>query len=79
MGADRNLTNNVAYLKRRVDEDLDGEIAETDPATDDDRVQPQKVKYRDPATGDMWSGRGRIARWLKAKQLAGEDIEKYRV
>jgi DNA-binding protein H-NS len=38
-----------------------------------------KPKYRDPVTGDTWSGRGRMASWLKAKQDAGEDIEKYRV
>ena len=38
-----------------------------------------KAKYRDPATGETWSGRGRMASWLKRKQDAGEDIEKYRV
>ena len=38
-----------------------------------------KAKYRDPATGDTWTGRGRMASWLKRKQDAGEDIEKYRV
>jgi DNA-binding protein H-NS len=36
-----------------------------------------KAKYRDRKTGETWSGRGRMARWLKAKQDAGEDIEKY--
>ena len=36
-----------------------------------------QIKYRDPATGDTWTGRGRMARWLKAKQDAGEDIAKY--
>jgi len=38
-----------------------------------------KAKYRDPLTGETWSGRGRMARWLRAKQQIGEDIEKYRV
>ena len=37
------------------------------------------IKFRDPATGDTWTGRGRMARWLKVKHDAGEDIEKYRV
>jgi DNA-binding protein H-NS len=41
------------------------------------RAAPAKVKYRDGKTGDTWSGRGRMARWLKAKQDAGENIEKY--
>src|SRR5262245_41539525 len=36
-----------------------------------------KAKYRNGRTGETWSGRGRMARWLKAKQDAGEDIEKY--
>jgi DNA-binding protein H-NS len=38
-----------------------------------------KVKYRDPKTSETWSGRGRMARWLSAKQAAGERIEKYLV
>jgi DNA-binding protein H-NS len=36
-----------------------------------------KAKYRDPKTKETWSGRGRMASWLKAKQDAGEKIEKY--
>jgi DNA-binding protein H-NS len=38
-----------------------------------------KPKYRNPATGETWSGRGRMATWLKSKQNAGENIENYRV
>jgi DNA-binding protein H-NS len=36
-----------------------------------------KAKYRDGKTGETWSGRGRMARWLKAKEDAGENIDKY--
>jgi DNA-binding protein H-NS len=36
-----------------------------------------KAKYRDPKTKDTWSGRGRMASWLKSKQDAGEKIDKY--
>ena len=36
-----------------------------------------KAKYRDPKTKETWSGRGRMATWLKSKQDAGENIEKY--
>ena len=36
-----------------------------------------KAKYDDEKTGDTWSGRGRMAGWLKSKQEAGEKIEKY--
>ena len=38
-----------------------------------------KAKYRDPKTGETWSGRGRMASWLKSKQDAGDKIEKYLV
>ena len=38
-----------------------------------------KAKYRDSKTGETWSGRGRMASWLKSKQDAGESIDKYLV
>lgn len=43
------------------------------------KVKLAGVKYRDPATGDTWAGRGRMASWLAAKQKAGEKIAKYLV
>ena len=43
------------------------------------KKRPVKAKYRDPKTNETWSGRGRMARWLKSKQVAGEKIEKYLV
>lgn len=33
-----------------------------------------RAKYRDPKTSEIWSGRGRMASWLKSKQDAGEKI-----
>ena len=41
------------------------------------RMGKVKAKYRDPKTNETWSGRGRMASWLKSKQDAGEKIEKY--
>ena len=41
------------------------------------KTRSVKAKYRDGKTGDTWSGRGRMATWLKSKQEAGEKIEKY--
>jgi DNA-binding protein H-NS len=41
------------------------------------RATSVKAKYRDGKTGKTWSGRGRMASWLKAKHDAGENIEKY--
>ena len=37
------------------------------------------VKYRNPVTGETWSGRGRMASWLAAKQKSGEKITRYLV
>ena len=80
---------NIAYLKRRVEEDVSPtpRTVDREPRVRTDKrfarslIQSHEVavKYRDPATGDTWTGRGRMARWLKAKQDAGEDIAKYLV
>jgi hypothetical protein len=85
------LPNNVAYLKRGiVEEDHQSSAAAVDEPTPEEAAEngviatvtrglEVKVKYRDPANGDTWTGRGRMATWLKRKQDAGEDIERYRV
>jgi hypothetical protein len=69
------LPNNVAFLKRSQSEtapiDEDGDHIES--------RQGVKPKYGDPTTGETWSGRGRMATWLKRKKDAGEDIERYRL
>jgi DNA-binding protein H-NS len=71
------LANNVAYLKRKLAATTDASPETA--AGEEERVSEVKPKYRDPATGETWSGRGRMASWLKRKQDAGEDIEKYRI
>ena len=80
------LPNNVAYLKRRIGEEVsetterNGSARLTDtnsaPAM---RGHEVKIKYRDPKTNETWSGRGRMASWLKSKQDAGENIDDYLV
>ena len=58
------------------------------PATRADNGEPRpsaltgiKVapKYRDPATGETWSGRGLQPKWLKAKISAGAELESFRI
>ena len=86
------LANNVAYLKRELDEMVSEPIAPgsgtpmREASTVGNGVSAAsgnapgvKVKYRDPATGDTWTGRGRMSMWVKRKLDAGEDIEKYRM
>jgi DNA-binding protein H-NS len=42
-------------------------------------VAPAKAKYRNPETGEVWSGRGRMAGWLATKVKAGEKAQRYLV
>jgi len=67
--------NSVAYLRRAIDDTPN----HVQTAHETEAAGAIKPKYRDPATGETWSGRGRMATWLKHKHDAGEDIEKYRV
>ena len=84
------LPNNTAYLKRRVDDLISETTAagarapvvgreEASESAGPDKTYEVKVKYRDPKTNETWSGRGRMATWLKRKQDAGEDIDSYLV
>src|SRR5262249_29155014 len=81
------LPNNVAYLKRPLPTvhakrplTPNGQGAEKAAnASAIERRNEVKAKYRDPQTNDTWSGRGRMASWLKRKQDAGENIENYLV
>ena len=65
--------NKVAYLKREVLRGPEHQV------TDQQQQEKKKPKFRNPVTGETWSGRGRMATWLKNKQNAGEEIEKYLV
>jgi DNA-binding protein H-NS len=37
------------------------------------------IKYRDPATGATWTGRGKRPRWLAAKIEAGASVDSFKV
>lgn len=72
------LPTGIAYLKREIMEDV--VTAAEEPAVRDEPVaegHEVKAKYRDPLSGETWSGRGRMASWLKRKVDAGEDIANY--
>jgi DNA-binding protein H-NS len=40
---------------------------------------PTGVKYRNPKTGETWSGRGRPARWITELEAKGQKREKFAV
>jgi len=44
-----------------------------------EQQQPVAAKYRDPETGETWSGRGRMATWLSEKIRAGAKLEEFLV
>jgi DNA-binding protein H-NS len=78
------LPNNVAYLKRHIEVPQEVALREERADTKVDARSAEmssaaSARYRDPQTGETWSGRGRMAMWLRRKQEAGEKIEKYRL
>ena len=83
-------TNNAAYLKRPIEERAQEPSLSSGGVTrsanhgntsgTDERaggLREVAPKYRDPTTNETWSGRGRMANWLKRRQDAGEDIDRY--
>ncbi|MGC9200242.1 MAG: H-NS family nucleoid-associated regulatory protein [Acidobacteriaceae bacterium] len=40
---------------------------------------PVPIKYRHPATGQTWTGRGKHPRWLAAEIAAGKDITAFAI
>ena len=45
------------------------------------KMKGRKVapKYRDPATGETWAGRGARPRWLVAKLKAGKTLDNFAI
>ena len=40
-------------------------------------TQPPAVKYRNPETGETWSGRGRAPKWLTLAEQQGRGREEF--
>jgi DNA-binding protein H-NS len=43
------------------------------------RVQTVAVKYRNAATGETWTGRGKMPRWLAAEVAKGRTKEHFAI
>lgn len=43
------------------------------------RRRKARVRFRDPATGETWAGRGSMAGWLRRRLEEGRDLEEFRV
>ncbi len=43
------------------------------------RRQSVAAKYRDAATGNTWSGRGKTPRWLAEREAEGQKREEFKI
>ncbi len=41
--------------------------------------KPVAPKYRDSVTGSAWSGRGKVPRWLVAKEAEGRSRDEFKI
>ena len=62
-----------AVLKRPI---IEAELADVGVSSKSNAIA---VKYRNPETGETWSGRGRMANWLAEKVRAGLNPESFLV
>ena len=73
------LARVVAEIKEKMAaygitmEDLGGQRASVR------KGRPALVKYRHPATGQTWTGRGKRPRWLAAEIAAGKEITAFSI
>lgn len=51
--------------------------ADVTQAVEKELIHPASVKYRDPETGNTWSGRGRMPNWLAARIKSGARLEDF--
>jgi DNA-binding protein H-NS len=43
------------------------------------KSNPAPIKYRHPATGQTWTGRGKHPRWLAAEIASGKEITAFAI
>src|SRR4051794_21608347 len=73
---DKLLQSKRAELRADLEE-IDKELVATHAwSLKGTKVEPQ---YRDPKTGEKWSGRGRTPRWLVKEINAGKKKEDFRI
>src|SRR5689334_21014915 len=70
---DSTLSNRVAGLRKQL-ASIDGVAPQ---ASGKRRGSKAKAKYRDPKTGQTWSGRGAPARWITAYEKDGRKREDF--
>lgn len=59
--------------------DLNGSVREARASTKGKSTGKVAAKYKNPETGDTWSGRGLKPKWLKAAIEGGKKIEDFAI
>ena len=75
----RNDIDTALESRRGELEQMLGQISGTSSKARGSKLAGKKVaaKYRHPKTGEEWSGRGGIAKWLAAEIKAGKKKENF--
>ncbi|MEW9586410.1 H-NS family nucleoid-associated regulatory protein [Paraburkholderia sp. DGU8] len=74
---ERKRDSMIAYLRHRMDQfgiqpdDLAAAIAS-------EQTEQKEARYRN-ATGDSWSGEGKMLQWLKQATSAGQSVEHFQL
>ncbi len=72
-------TASVAKGKGKVAKSKKGATARGAKKAASDKRAAVAPKYRDSATGDTWTGRGKMPKWLAAKVAAGASKESFKI
>ena len=59
--------------------DLNGSVREARASTKGKSTGKVAAKYKNPETGDTWTGRGLKPKWLKAALEGGKKIEDFAI
>jgi DNA-binding protein H-NS len=76
------LTHKMLAEKARLEQrmrELAAGVTETKKAHAGRPYPPVFPKYRNPATGETWAGRGKMPRWLTAQLKSGKKLDDFRV
>lgn len=69
----------AAFEKERAALVAEYDLSEGPATVEGDYRSAVRIKYRDPETGNHWSGRGKKPEWLKEKLETGHDLEEFAV
>lgn len=69
----------AAFEKEREALAAEYDLSEAPPAIEAKYRSAVRIKYRDPETGNHWSGRGKKPEWLKGKLVEGRNLDEFAI